>query len=100
MRHRYIGGAVLAAVLAVGWPTSATAQEAGFQTPVNGDGLPIPTGQAGQPGFYTSVEFVMLTQTRALGNQTIGVRGFFDATGVITGVPGTFVGSGATALDT
>jgi hypothetical protein len=101
MRHRYIGGAVLAVVIAVGWPTtSARAQEAGFQTPVNGDGLPIPTGQSGQPGFYTSAEFVMLTQTRALGNQQIGVRGFFDATGVISGVPGTFVGSGATALDT
>jgi hypothetical protein len=100
MRHRYIGGAVLAAVIAVGWPTSATAQEGGFQVPVNGDGLPIPTGSAGQPGFYTSVEFVMLTQTRALGNQSIAVRGFFDANGVISGVPGTFFGSGADALTT
>lgn len=100
MRHRYIGGAVLAAVIAVGWPTSAAAQEGGFQTPVLGDGLPIPTGQAGQPGFYTGVEFVMLTQTKALGNQSIGVRGFFDATGGVSGIPGTFVGSGTDALNT
>jgi hypothetical protein len=100
MRHRYIGGAVLAAVIAVGWPAAAAAQEGGFPPPVNGDGLPIPTGSSGQPGFYTSVEFVMLTQTRALGNQSIAVRGFFDATGNITGLPGTFVGTGADALNT
>lgn len=100
MRHRYIGGAVLAAVVAVGWPTSAAAQEGGFQTPVNGDAVPIPTGQAGQAGFYTGIEFVMLTQTRALGNQSIAVRGFFDAQGNITGFPGTFIGTGADALNT
>jgi hypothetical protein len=107
MRHRYIGGAVLAAVVAVGWPTAAhaqyvaRAQEGGFQVPLNAEPvLPIPTGHAGQPGFYTTAEFVMLTQTRALGNQAIGVRGFFDSNGVITGVPGTFIGTGADALNT
>jgi hypothetical protein len=100
MRHRYIRGAVLAAVVAFAGPGSASAQEGGFQTPINGDGLPIPTGQAGQPGFYTGVEFVMLTQTKALGNQSIAVRGFFDAQGAITGVPGTFIGTGQDALTT
>src|SRR5262249_23724217 len=53
----------------------------------------------GQPGFYFGAEYVMLQQSKALGNQTIGVRGFFDVQGA-SGVPGTFVGSGATALDT
>src|SRR5215211_2856804 len=101
MRHRYIGGAVLAAVVAVGWPTAAVAQEGGFQPPLNSDPvIPIPTGQAGQPGFYTSAEFVMLTQTKALGEQSIAVRGFFDYTGRITGKPGTLVGSGVDALNT
>ena len=112
MRHRYIRGAVLAAVVAVGWPSSASAQygapapytaraqEGGFQTSPVGDGLPIPTGQAGQPGFYISAEFVMLTQTKALGNQSIGSRGFFDSTGAITGTPGTFIGTGQDALTT
>jgi hypothetical protein len=42
----------------------------------------------------------MLTQTRALGNQTVAVRGFIDSTGVITGRPGTFVGPGTVALST
>ncbi|AMV22777.1 hypothetical protein VT84_00095 [Gemmata sp. SH-PL17] len=101
MRHRYIGGAVLAAVVAIGWPGEVAAQEGGFQTPLNSDPvIPIPTGRAGEPGFYFGAEFVMLTQTRALGNQSIGVRGFFDAQGAITGVPGTFVGTGADALNT
>lgn len=112
MRHRYIRGAVLAAVAAVCWPSAASAQygarapytaraqEGGFQTSPVGDGLPIPTGQAGQPGFYISAEFVMLTQTKALGNQSIGVRGLYDANGIITGTPGTFIGTGEDALTT
>ena len=101
MRHRFIGGAVLAAVVAAGWPGGASAQEGGFQTPVNSsDSLPIPTGRAGEPGFYFGAEFVMLTQTKALGNQTIAVRGFRDSLGAITGLPNTFIGTGAEALNT
>jgi hypothetical protein len=100
MRHRYIVGAVLAAIASVGSPSAAVAQER-FQVPLNSEPtLPIPTGQAGQPGFYTGFEYVMLTQTKAIGNQTIAVRGFFDATGVLTGTPGTFIGSGTDALNT
>lgn len=109
MRQRYIGGAVLAAAIAVGWPAGASAQdrfiargqEGGFQTPVNsGDVIPLPTGRAGEPGFYFGSEFVMLTQTRALGRQDIAYYGFFDAQGLITGTPGNFVGTGAVALNT
>ena len=107
MRHRYIGGAVLAAAVAVTWPSAASAQyiaraqEGGFQVPVNsGDVVPIPTGRAGEPGFYFGAEFVMLSQTRALGRQQIAFRGFFDVQGGITGTPGTFVGTGQVALDT
>jgi len=101
MRHRYIGGAVLAAVVAVGWPTAASAQEGGFQTPVNSDPvIPIPTGQAGQAGFYTSVEFTMLFMTKAIGSQTIAIRGFYDAPGAINGTPGQFFGTGDKALTT
>jgi hypothetical protein len=110
MRHRYIGGAVLAAVVAVGWPTAASAQQGGlgasaegggFQVPLNTDPtIPIPTGQAGQPGFYAGMEFVMLFETKAIGNQIVGVRGFTDATGNISGFPGTFVGTGQPALNT
>src|SRR5579883_442897 len=106
MRHRYIGGAVLAAVIAVGWPGAAIAQpsiatgaEGGFQAPLNANPIiPIPTGQSGQSGFYTSFEYVMLFQTKAIGSQIIAERGFIDSTGNITGTPGTIVGSAAPAL--
>jgi hypothetical protein len=101
MRHRYIGGAVLAAVVAVGWPSAAGAQEGGFQVPQNADPvIPIPTGQAGQPGFYFGAEYVMLFETKAIGFQTVAVQGFNDATGQVTGVPGTFIGSGNPVLTT
>lgn len=100
MRHRYIGGAVLAAVVWAGGPTAAFAQEGGFQVPLNSETtIPIPTGQAGQSGFYTSAEYVMFTQTKAIGSQTIAVRGFYDYTGRITGRPGGFTGSGTEALN-
>jgi len=61
---------------------------------------PIPTGNPGQNGFYAFSEFVMLTQTRALGDQTVAVRGLIDSTGLVTGLPGTLIGSGFPALTT
>jgi hypothetical protein len=110
MRHRYIRGAVLAAVAAVGWPSAARAddgeviargQEGEFQVPLNADPvIPIPTGQAGQPGFYLSAEYVMLFQTKAIGYQTVAIRGFSDSFGQISGVPGQFFGNGQPALTT
>lgn len=101
MRIRYIGGAVLAAVVAVASPERAAAQDGQFQTPINsGDVIPIPTGRAGDAGFYTSAEFVMLRQTKAIGSQDIAFRGFYDAQGAISGVPGTFIGTGLPALNT
>ena len=102
MCQRFNGGALLAAAAAVlVGSATANAQDAGFQLPVNqGLNLPIPTGQGGQAGFYTGIEFVILNQTRALGNQTIATRGLVDSTGLITGLPGTPVGSHAVALTT
>lgn len=49
----------------------ANAQEGGgFQPPLNAEPvIPIPTGQAGQPGFYTSAEFV-LRSSRAIGTES------------------------------
>ena len=36
----------------------------------------------------------------ALGKQTIATRGFYDSSGNITGVPGTFIGGGTVAIST
>ena len=101
MCQRFIGGALLAAAAALIGNTTANAQDAGFQVPLNaGLNVPIPTGNSGQAGFYTGFEFVLLTTQRAIGDQTIATRGFVDSTGSITGLPGTPVGSHAVALTT
>ncbi|MCS7269462.1 MAG: Lpg1974 family pore-forming outer membrane protein [Gemmataceae bacterium] len=112
MKYRYFGGVMAAAaVLAVpvqawgqhvvGTPALTDGSDGGFQVPINADPIyRLPTGRAGDSGFYTAAEFVMLTQTRDFGSQTIAVRGFFDSSGVLTGIPGLFVGSGTEALNT
>lgn len=126
MCHRFIGGAVLAAAAMFASPTLSQAQGpgsypgagpgvgappifraqsagdiGGLDPPLNSSPiLPIPTGHAGDAGFYTSVEYVMLTQTRDIGSQVVAYRGLIDSTGNITGIPGTYVGSGREALST
>jgi len=113
MCQRYIGGALLAAAAIIAGPSTGAAQnitgtapftageDGGFQTPVNTDPVHrLPTGRPGDSGFYTAFEFVMLTQTRAIGHQTIATRGFIDSDGGFTGLPGTFIGPGTEALNT
>lgn len=126
MRQRFIGGALLAAAAVAGGADAARAQfdpadggpdpayhqlpitvrgqspaNAGFDPPINTDPtFPIPTGRAGAAGFYTAGEFLLWTQSRALGEQNIAYRGVVDSTGSITGLPGTYVGSGKVALTT
>ena len=106
MRHRYFGGALLAAVAFLVSPSAARAQSGtgeggGFPPPLNTEAINIlPTGQSGDAGFYGGFEFVMLAQTRAIGNQTIARRGFFDISGAITGTPGAFIGDGNVAIGT
>lgn len=122
MRQRFIRGAVLAAAVVAGGSGAVRGQSPGGgwsdhqgrtlargQSPANIGGdvpintdptYPIPTGRAGTAGFYTSGEFVTLTTSRALGNQTIAYRGLVDSTGNITGIPGTYVGSGVPAFTT
>jgi hypothetical protein len=108
MRHRFIGGALLAAVALMCGAGPAAAQGGGaggegpgFQPPLNtSPTIPIPTGKAGDAGFYTAAEFIMLNQRRTLGDQVLAVRGFVDSSGIISGQPGTFFGSGASALST
>src|SRR5437762_14093988 len=119
MRHRFIGGALLAAAALLTGPAATRAQAPGYSpypitvrgqspgdigglnAPLNAEpNIPIPTGQSGSAGFYTSAEFVMLTQTRAIGSQIIAYRGLVDSTGAITGIPGTYVGSQQVGLTT
>jgi hypothetical protein len=113
MRHRTIGGALLAAAAVLAGPGGARAQFGNGTAPFTdgSDGgfppprqpayqVPIPTGAAGDSGFYVGLEYVMLQQTRAIGNQTIAVRGFYDLDGSVTGQPGRLVGSGAVGLTT
>jgi hypothetical protein len=113
MRHRYIGGALLAAVAVLSGPRVGLAQfdpavgnlmaggDSGFPVPQSTDPIiHLPTGHAGEAGFYAATDFVMLDETRALGKQTIATRGFYDSSGNITGVPGTFLGSNTVGLST
>lgn len=125
MRQRFIGGALLAAAAVLAGAGTGRAQgpadtepenpvyelpitvraqapaNTGFEVPLNTEPtLPIPTGHAGDAGFYTSAEYVMLTQTRTLGYQVIAYHGFVDSTGRLTGLPGSYIGSGQPALTT
>jgi len=59
-----------------------------------------PLGDPGKPGVFTFFEANILTQSWTLGNQTVAVRGLLDTTGVVTGVPGGFLGTGIPALKT
>jgi hypothetical protein len=42
----------------------------------------------------------LLHQPRAIGHQAVAIRGFVDSAGLLTGVPGTFLGSAEPALST
>ena len=108
MRYRLTGGwtaATLAVVAALAGP--ALGQGPGVGTYAY-PGLPsdtripnpLPTGDPSGHGFYTYGEFLMLTQTWTLGDQAVAVRGLVDSRGLVTGVPGTRIGSGMIALST
>jgi hypothetical protein len=61
---------------------------------------PIPTGNPGGNGFFSTLEFIYLSQTFALGNQTVAYRGLIDSSGNLTGAPGTRLGTFNPALTT
>ena len=123
MRQWFIKGAVLAAAL--GGPGRAHAKDnpsgldfleatyampiaraqapanVGFDAGLNSEpNIPIPTGQSGDAGFYAAAEYVMLTQSRTLGTQTVAYRGLLDSTGLLSGTPGAFITTGLEALNT
>jgi hypothetical protein len=59
-----------------------------------------PLGTPAKQGPFVYADIVYFTQTWTLGTQTVAVRGLRDSTGVITGTPGTLIGSGEVALAT
>lgn len=67
--------------------------------------LPLYSNRPGAGGLYVAAEFIYFQQTNPIKHQIIGVRGLFDADGSINAAigrpnrpPGTFIGSGRTAL--
>jgi hypothetical protein len=62
--------------------------------------LPLYSTQPGLGGLFLYSDFVFFHQTNPLKQQEIGMRGFVDDDGSVTGKPpGTFVGSGQNVLD-
>ena len=97
-------------------PNVVRGQELPPEDPV----FPMPLGRPDKGGLYTAGEFMFWRQTNPLKQQGIAVRGLLDFDGSITAdlngivvtptnapaqivpgtpMPGTFIGSGATALD-
>lgn len=92
-------GCLLAALVG----TSATARAQG---PVENYEVPplLAPYPLGHPhyelgGFFCTIEFVDFRQDNPMRNEVVARRGFVDTIGAITGIPGTFVGSGEVALD-
>lgn len=104
MRQGLFGGIACLTASAIVLSTSTAHAQYGFTDySVPGEPsekLPIPTGNPGEHGFYTFFEFVYLTQSWTMGNQTVAYRGLVDSTGLVTGLPGTYLGSGVEALST
>lgn len=104
MCNRRIGKwLVLAVLLAV--PTLGHAQQEATPWELSGNSdpvvpLPFGTYQRDGSGFWTAFEFLYMNQRRQIGSQVVARRGFLDSSGIITGVPGTFVGSNEDALNT
>jgi hypothetical protein len=90
-------------LLKAGLAVMALAPNVGFgQEPGRADPVyPLPIGHDRMEtgGFFVDGGAVLFRQTNPLRNQPIAFRGFTDSDGSFTGVPGTFVGSHAVALD-
>lgn len=85
---------VLAAVLAA----AAAARAQDYAPPTVAYPLPLYHNRPETGGFYLAAEFLYFQERNYLRDQIIAQRGFFDADGSVTGVPGTFDGSGTVAL--
>lgn len=118
MSNRWIGLGLVLGALVLGPSAGRVAAQHinAYEVPEIGEiHAPIPLGhdRMNTGGFYWALEGMYMIQNRAIGHQNIAVRGIVDASGgltgdpillsrnlIQTGVPGTFLGSGAPALST
>jgi hypothetical protein len=98
-RLRLIGlfGVVLAALATPGFAFAQYSEP--HSIPGRGEIIaPIPTGKPDENGFWGALQLLVGSQSFALGNQDIAVRGLIDSSGLLTGQPGTYIGNGEVAL--
>ncbi len=109
MRNRLYGGmAVLVAAFAVAAPAHAQGDgltdASGIPGGTEWEGFPLanrtPLGSPAKQGFYATADLLFFAKTNTLGKQIVAYRGLVDSTGALTGVPGTYIGSGAVGLST
>jgi hypothetical protein len=104
MRKQWIGTFLLLAGAVTG-PAANRAVAQAQQWDISGTGsinAPTPFGPSRPDGaaIYGTAEFMFIHQSRSIGHQIVAQRGYVDSDGSLTGFPGTFVGSKATALST
>ena len=124
MRSKLYGG--IAVLLAVFVTAGSSRGQSGLGTPssfgnvsggmsseglLDAGGLPgldsgrnvftAPLGDPGKTGVFTFLDAVYYGSTHTLGrDQIVAWRGLVDTTGQVTGMPGTYIGSGVPALTT
>lgn len=82
-------------------PSALFAQESNtYEMPLTPFVGPLSNSRPENGGVYFGMDFVYYKQNRQLADQPVARRGFEDLDGSITGVAGTFVGSGVSALTT
>ncbi len=100
MRTR-IGWVVLAGALLLS-PAAVQGQTMNYEVPPSMSLFPGPIGHARmeEGGFFVAGRFLFWNQTNPIRDQVVAVRGFVDVVGFLDPTPGTFIGSGAVALNT
>ena len=95
-------GSALGSGSGFGGVSSEGLQDAGGLPGLDGrlNAFTAPLGDPAKPGPFVYGDVVWIHRGWTLGDQTVAWRGLVDTTGVITQVPGTFIGTGVKALST
>jgi Legionella pneumophila major outer membrane protein precursor len=102
MRAKTIWRAGLMAVILAFAPAAAMAQDStGYAPPDTIIPWPLGSNHPEDGGFFTGMDFIFYRQTVPLGNEVVGVRGFYNINNQnAAGQSANFIGSGTVALDT